>query len=192
MNACWSRVPGVAYCFGDELADDGVGDAVGVGAADWDGLDGAGLTFAGAGAGAELGCGAVLAADSPRSRPVARTPGTAAFAGWPVPTFRAADPAPGMPPVPASATASGRPGTVAVAASVAFAGATLALAGARLPDCGAVLTAWPGGSPVAGWRLPLSTKPAMPWSASGAAEEWTLTVRPGRESAAMVSRTPPE
>ena len=60
MNACWSRVPGVAYCFGDELADDADGDLAGVGAAGRDGLEGAGLTFAGAGAG--LGSGAVLAA----------------------------------------------------------------------------------------------------------------------------------
>src|ERR1700722_6090851 len=107
-----------------------------------------------------------------------------------------------MPPVPASAPPSGRPGAPGVAADDAFAfafafafalaGAAFALAGAVLPDCGAVLTAWPDVSPGASWRLPLSTKPAMPWSASGAEEEWALTVRSGRESAAMVSRTPPE
>jgi hypothetical protein len=127
---------------------------------------------------------------------VASTPGTAAVAGSPVLAFPAAGPAAGMPPVPASATAFGRPGTAAVAAAAAFAfafaGAALALAGAVRPDCGAVLTAWPDVSPVASWRLPLSTKPAMPWSASGAEEEWALTVRSGRESAAMVSRIPPE
>src|SRR5580693_7759341 len=67
MNACWFRVPGVACCFGDELADDSAGDTDGAGAAGRDGLAGAGLTFAGAAAGADLGCGAVLAAALPRS-----------------------------------------------------------------------------------------------------------------------------
>src|ERR1700722_15272810 len=62
MNACWFRVPGVAYCLGDEPADDG--DAAGV--ADWDGLAGASSAFAGADVG-DLGRGAVLAAGLPRS-----------------------------------------------------------------------------------------------------------------------------
>ena len=48
MNACWFRVPGVAYCFGDQPADDG--GVVGAGAGGWDGLAGAGFTFA------ERGC----------------------------------------------------------------------------------------------------------------------------------------
>ena len=43
----------------------------------------------------------------------------------------------------------------------------------------------------AGLRLPLSTKPATPWSASGAADECAFTVRPGSESAPIVSSTPP-
>jgi hypothetical protein len=64
MNACWFRVPGVACCFGDELADDG--DAAGVGVTDWDGLAGAGFTFVGADVG-DVGGGAVLAAGLPRS-----------------------------------------------------------------------------------------------------------------------------
>src|SRR6185437_2586241 len=180
MNACWSRVPGVAYCFGDEPADDG-GDAAGR-----TGLEGADLTFAG------------LAAGPPRSCPVARTPGTAPCPGSTAAGFPAAGPAPGIPPDPASAAAPGRPGTAA-AAGVAdfafafpFAGAALALAGAVPPGCGTACTAGPDASPAAGGRLPLSTKPTMPWSASGAAETWALTVRPGRESAAMVPRTPPE
>src|ERR1700723_46403 len=65
MNACWFRVPGVAYCFGDELADDA--DPAGAGVTGWDGLAGAGATFPGADAGAELGRGAALAAGWPRS-----------------------------------------------------------------------------------------------------------------------------
>src|ERR1700678_3205329 len=55
MNACWCRVAGVAYCFGDELADDG--DAAGAGVTGWDGLAGAGCAFGGADVG-DLGCGA--------------------------------------------------------------------------------------------------------------------------------------
>src|ERR1700722_8434904 len=79
MNACWFRVPGVACCFGGELADggDAAGARVaGAGVADWDGLAGRGLTFAGGDVG-DLGRGAVRAAGWPRSWPVARTPGTA-------------------------------------------------------------------------------------------------------------------
>src|ERR1700722_7009247 len=168
MNACWSRVPGVvACCLVDELADDPEGEAAGGVVEGRDRLAGAGLG---------------LAAASPRSWPVARTPGTAPLADSPVPAFPAPGPAPGMPPVPASATPPSRPGTVTVALAAgfafAFAGAALALAGAVLPD--------------AGWRSPLSTNPAMPCSASGAAEEWALRVKPGSESAPMVSRTPPE
>src|ERR1700722_9162794 len=165
MNACCSRVPGVACCLEDDPADGPSGEAAG---GIVEGRDRA--------AGADIG----LAAGSPRSWPVARTPGTAPLADSPVPSFPAPGPAPGMPPVPASATPSSRPGTVtvAVAGDFAFAGAALVLAGAVLPD--------------AGWRLPLSTKPAMPCSASGAAEEWALRVKPGSESAPMVSRTPPE
>ena len=64
MNACWFRVPGVAYCFADELADDG--DAAGAGVTDGDGLAGAGATFAGADVGG-LGRRAVLATGLPRS-----------------------------------------------------------------------------------------------------------------------------
>jgi hypothetical protein len=64
MNACWFRVPGVAYCLADELADDG--DAAGAGVTDWDGLAGAGSTLAGADAG-DFGPGAALAAGWPRS-----------------------------------------------------------------------------------------------------------------------------
>src|ERR1700742_693965 len=106
MNACWSRVPGVACC------------CFGAGVAGWDGLAGTGLTFEGADSDPDVGlagCGAMLAADSPRSWPVARTPGTVPCAGWLVLSFPAG-PAPGMPPVPASATPPGRPGTAAAAA----------------------------------------------------------------------------
>src|SRR5579859_6532901 len=55
MNACWFRVPGVACCFGGELADGGDAAGAGVvcaggvcaggvcaGGADWDGLAGRG------------------------------------------------------------------------------------------------------------------------------------------------------
>jgi hypothetical protein len=100
-----------------------------------------------------------------------------------------------MPPVPARATPPSRPGivTAAVAAGFVFAGAALVLAGAVLPDAGLPDAGLPdAGLPEAGWRSPLSTKPAMPCSANGAAEEWALRVRPGSESAPMVSRTPPE
>ena len=161
----------------------------------WDGLAGAGAGLALTGADvAGLGRGAALAADRPRSWPVARTPGTAALVGSPEPSLPTAGPAAGMPLVPASAIPSGRPGTAAApaAAGLAFAGAALALAGAAPSDGGAVLAVTPVGSPVTGGRLPLSTKPAMPWSANGAAEEWALMVRPGSESAAMVARAPPE
>src|ERR1700722_11619343 len=109
MNACWFRVPGAAYCFGDELADDGDvagagvadwdglagarfsfagGDVPGAGVADWDGWAGARFTFAGADVG-DLGRGAVFAAGWPRSWPVARTPGTVAVAGSPPPPLPA-------------------------------------------------------------------------------------------------------
>src|ERR1700728_1854776 len=64
MNPCWFRVPGAAYCFGDELAGDG--DAAGAGLADRDGLARAGSTFAGADVGDLRAC-AVLAAGLPRS-----------------------------------------------------------------------------------------------------------------------------
>src|SRR3984957_1272407 len=98
MNACWSRVPGVvACCLVDELADDPEGEAAGGVVEGRDRL-----------AGAVFG----LAAGSPRSWPVARTPGTSPLADSPVPAFPAPGPAPGMPPVPASATPPGRPGTV--------------------------------------------------------------------------------
>src|SRR6202167_5157961 len=165
MNACWFRVPGVACSLRDELADDPEGDAAG-------GVVEGRNRLAGVGFG--------LAAGSPSSWRVARTPGIAPFASSPGPSFPAPGPAPGMPPVPANATPPGRPGTLtaAAAASFAFVGAALVLARAVLPD--------------AGWRLPLSTKPAMPCSASGAAEEWALRVKPGSEWAPMVSRTPPE
>src|ERR1700722_8880178 len=107
MNACWFRVPGVAYCFGDELADDG--DAAGAGVADWDGLAGAGFAFAGADVG-DLGRDAVLAAGWPRSWPVARTPGTAAVAGSSVPLVPAAGPAPGQPAAPPDTPGAGQAG----------------------------------------------------------------------------------
>src|ERR1700691_6514853 len=44
MNACWFCVPGVAYCFGDELAGDG--DAAGAGLTGGGGLGGGGATLA--------------------------------------------------------------------------------------------------------------------------------------------------
>src|ERR1700761_2426902 len=68
MNACWFRVPGVAYCLEGEPA--GAGDAAGAGVADWDGLAGARLTFAGTDVG-DFGRDAALAAGWPRSWPVA-------------------------------------------------------------------------------------------------------------------------
>ena len=64
MNACWFRVPGAVYCFGDEVPDDG--EAAGARVTDWDGFAGAGSTFAGANVG-DLGRGAALAAGWPRS-----------------------------------------------------------------------------------------------------------------------------
>src|ERR1700730_12881142 len=106
MNACWFRVPTVACCFGDELADDPEGDAAG---------------DAEEGRDRSAGGGFGLVADSPGSCPRARSPGTAPFACSPGPCFPAPGPAPGMPPVPARATPPGRPGTVAVAAGPGFA-----------------------------------------------------------------------
>src|ERR1700722_6708496 len=63
MNACWFRVPGVAYCFREELEDDG--DAARAGLTDWDGLTGAGARCAGGVS--EFGRGSALAAGWPRS-----------------------------------------------------------------------------------------------------------------------------
>jgi hypothetical protein len=57
-------------------------------------------------------------------------------------------------------------------------------AGAVLSGVGAVVTE-------AVFRCPLSTKPATPCADSGAPNACALTVRPGRESAPMVCRTPP-
>src|SRR5580692_7077609 len=121
MNACWFRVPRAVCCFEDDLADDPGRDAAGGVAEGWNGLAGGGFG---------------LAAGSPSSCPVARTPGIAPFACSSGPAFPALGPAPGMPPVPASAAPPGRPGTVATAAAAGFvfAGADLVLAGAVLPD----------------------------------------------------------
>src|SRR5690348_12756089 len=99
MNACWSRVPRVACGLEDEPADDPGADAAG-------GVAEARGRVAGGGVG--------LAAGSPRSWPVARTPGTAPHVDFPVPAFPTPGPAPGMPPVPASATPPSRPGIVTV------------------------------------------------------------------------------
>ena len=165
MNACWSRVPGVACCLGDELADDPEGGAAG-GVAGWPGPFGwRGLWTRGRLA-EELAGGEDAGYCPPRRLPRARSSRAGSGAG------NAA--------CPRECGAAGQAGDrgAAAAAGFAFAGAALVLAGAVRPD--------------ADWRLPLSTKPAMPCSASGAAEEWALRVKPGSESAPMVSRTPPE
>src|SRR5579872_5335253 len=121
MNSCWSRVPGMACGLEDEPADDPGGDAAGGVVEGRDPLADGGLG---------------LAAGSPRSWPVARTPGTAPHVDSPAPAFPPPGPAPGMPPVPANAAPPSRPGTRTVAVAVAFslAGAVLVLAGAVLPD----------------------------------------------------------
>lgn len=68
----------------------------------------------------------------------------------------------------------------------------LSAAAPPAPGVAAAVGATVARSTPAAARCPLSTKPTTPSEANDPPYEWALTVRPGSESAPMVSSTPPE